>query len=212
MHGRRFPEAEDCLRRLLAEHADSAPVHIQLGRVLAAEGRLDDAASELQAGIRLAPGNDAAQRDLADLYVSAGKNDLAEASYRTLLAAHPNEAELHRRLGEALLPQKKFTEAQQEFATAVKLKPDLGEAYSGLAFAAGENKNYELVIRALDARAKLLPEVAITYFMRGSAYDHLHDFKKAAASYRLFLNSAHGKYPDQEWQAKHRLIAIEPKK
>lgn len=212
MHARRFPEAEDYLRRLLAEHADSAPVHIQLGRVLAAEGRLDDAASELQAGIRLAPGNDAAQRDLADLYVSAGKNDLAEASYRTLLAAHPNEAELHRRLGEALLPQKKFAEAQQEFATAIKLKPDLAEAYSGLAFAAGENKNYELVIRALDARAKLLPEVAITYFMRGSAYDHLHDFKKAAASYRLFLNSAHGKYPDQEWQAKHRLIAIEPKK
>jgi tetratricopeptide (TPR) repeat protein len=212
MRARRFPEAEDYLRKLLAEHADSPPVHIQLGRVLAAEGKTDDAAAELRAGIKLAPGNDAAQRDLADLYVSAGKNELAEASYRTLLAAHPNEAELHRRLGEALLPQNKFAEAQQEFTIAVKLKPDLGEAYGGLAFAAGENKNYELVIRALDARAKLLPEVAITYFMRGSAYDHLHDFKKAAASYRLFLNSAQGKYPDQEWQAKHRLIAIEPKK
>lgn len=212
MHARRFPEAENYLRKLIAEHADSAPVHIQLGRVLAAEGKIDDALVELQAGIKLAPGNDAAQRDLADLYVSSGKNDLAEASYRTLLAAHPNEAELHRRLGEALLPQKKFDEAQQEFTVAVKLRPDLGEAYGGLAFAAGENKNYELVIRALDARAKLLPEIAITYFMRGSAYDHLHDFKKAAASYRLFLNSAQGKYPDQEWQAKHRLIAIERKK
>jgi tetratricopeptide (TPR) repeat protein len=211
MRARRFPDAEDSLRKLLAQHSDSAPVHIQLGRVLAAEGKKDDAATELQTGIKLDPGSDA-QRDLADLYVSAGKNDLAEASYRTLLAAHPNEAELHRRLGEALLPQKKFTEAQQEFTIAVKLKPELAEAYGGLAFAAGENKNYELVIRALDARAKLLPEVAITYFMRGSAYDHLHDFKKAAASYRLFLNSADGKYPDQEWQAKHRLVAIDPKK
>ena len=131
---------------------------------------------------------------------------------RALLAAHPNDAELHRRLGEALLPQKKFAEAQQEFMIAVKLKPDLGEAYGGLAFAAGENKDYALVIRALDARAKLLPEIAITYFMRASAYDHLRDFKNAAANYHLFLNSAHGKYPDQEWQAKHRLIAIEPKK
>jgi tetratricopeptide (TPR) repeat protein len=212
MRGRRFPEAEDYLRKLVAEHADSASVHIQLGRVLAAEGKSDAAAAELQTGIKLGARDNAAQEDLADLYATAGKSDLAEGAYRALLLNRPNDAELHRRLGEALLSQKKFPEAQQEFATAVKLKPDLGEAYGGLAFAAGENKNYALTIKALDARAKLLPEVAITYFMRGSAYDHLRDFKKAAANYRLFLDSAHGKYPDQEWQAKHRLIAIEPKK
>jgi tetratricopeptide (TPR) repeat protein len=212
MRGRRFPEEEEYLRTLLAEQPDSAPVHIQLGRVLAADGKSDAAIAELQAGIKLSPGDDAAQRDLAELYATAKKNDLAETAYRELLMTHPNEAELHRRLGEALLPQKKFTEAQEEFITAVKLKPNLGEAYSGLAFAAGENKNYSLVIRALDARARLLPEVPITYFMRASAYDHLHDYKKAAANFHLFLNTANGKYPDQEWQAKHRLIAIEPKK
>jgi tetratricopeptide (TPR) repeat protein len=212
MRARRFPEAEESLRGLLAQHADSAPVHIQLGRVLAAEGKSQEAIDELQAGIKLVPGNDAAERDLAGLYTATGKNDLAEAAYRGLVASHPNDAELHRRLGEALLAEKKFPEAQKEFIVAVKLKPDLGEAYGGLAFAAVENKNYDLAIRALDARAKLLPEVAITYFMRGSAYDHLRDFKKASANYRLFLNSAHGKYPDQEWQATHRLIAIEPKK
>jgi tetratricopeptide (TPR) repeat protein len=94
----------------------------------------------------------------------------------------------------------------------VKLKPDLGEAYGGLAFAAGENKDYALTIRALDARAKLLPETSITYFMRASALDHLRDYKKAATNYHLFLDTAKGKYPDQEWQATHRLIAIEPMK
>jgi Tfp pilus assembly protein PilF len=212
MRGRRFPEAEEYLRKLLAEHTDSAPRHIELGRVLAAEGKTDAAIAELESGLKLSPGDDAAQRDLAELYTTAGKNDLAEAAYRTLLAAHPNEAELHRRLGQALLRQKKFPDAEPEFIRALKLKPDLGEAYGDLAFAAGENKEYPLVIRALDARTKLLPEIPITYFMRASAYDHLRDFKNAAANYRLFLNTASGKYPDQEWQAKHRLIAIEPKK
>jgi Tfp pilus assembly protein PilF len=212
MRGRRFPEAEDYLRKLLAEHADSAPVHIQLGRVLAAEGKTDATIAELQAGIKLSPRDDAAQRDLADLYTTAGKNELAEAAYRELLAGHPNEAELHRRLGQALLRQKKFPEAQQEFVNAVKIKPDLGEAYGDLAFAAGENQQYPLVIRALDARAKVLPENPVTYFLRASAYDHLRDFKHAAVNYHLFLNTANGKYPDDEWKAKHRLIAIEPKK
>jgi tetratricopeptide (TPR) repeat protein len=212
MRGRRFPEAEDYLRKLLAAHADSAQVHIQLGRVLAAEGKTDAGIAELQAGIKLAPADDAARRDLADLYINAGKNDLAEAAYRELLAAHPNEAELHRSHGQALLRLKKFPEAQQEFLVAIKLKPDLGEAYGDLAFAAGENQDYALVIRALDARKKFLPEVSITYFLRASAYDHLRDFKNAAANYHLFLNTANGKYPDYEWKAKHRLIAIEPKK
>jgi tetratricopeptide (TPR) repeat protein len=213
MRGRRFPEAEDYLRKLLATHADSAAVHIQLGRVLAAEGKADAAIAELQAGIKLAPGDDAAQRDLAGLYLTAGKNDLAEAAFRGLLATHPNEAELHDGLGKALLWQKKSPEAQQEFITTIKLKPDLGGAYYDLAFAANDNKDYPLIIRALDARAKLLlPETPMTYFLRASAYDHLRDFKDAAANFHLFLNIANGKYPNQEWQAQHRLIAIEPKK
>jgi tetratricopeptide (TPR) repeat protein len=212
MRGRRFPEAEEYLRKLLAANGDSAAVHIQLGRVLAAESKTDAAIGELQAGVKLAPSDDAAQRDLADVYLGAGKNDLAEAAYRALLAAHPNEAELHDGLGKALLWQKKSPEAQREFVISVTLKPNFGGAYYDLAFAANDNKDYPVIIRALDTRAKLLPETPMTYFMRASAYDHLRDFKKAAANYHLFLNNAGGKYPDQEWQAKHRLIAIEPKK
>jgi tetratricopeptide (TPR) repeat protein len=212
MRGRRFPEAEEYLRKLLAANGDSAAVHIQLGRVLAAEGKTDAAIAELQAGLKLSPGDDAAQRDLADVYAGAGKNDLAEATYRTLLVAHPNEAELHDALGKALLWQKKSPESQREFVISVTLKPTFGGAYYDLAFAANDNKDYPVIIRALDARAKLLPETPMTYFMRASAYDHLRDFKNAAANYHLFLNNAGGKYPDQEWQAKHRLIAIEPKR
>jgi tetratricopeptide (TPR) repeat protein len=212
MRGRRFPEAEDYLRKLLALQAESAPIHIQLARVLAAEGNTKAAIPEMEAGIKLGPGDETALRELGDLYGSDGRNDLAEAVHRKLLIAHPNEAELHRQLGQDLLREKKFPEAQHEFAVAVKLKPDFGVAYGDLAFAAGENKDYALVIRALDARLKLLPENSITYFLRASAYDHLRDFKNAAANYHLFLKTANGKYPDYEWKATHRLIAIEPKK
>ncbi len=212
MRGRKFTEAEDYLRKLLADDMSAGPVEIQLGRVLAAEGKNDEAIAALQAGIKLSPRDEAARRDLAEVYTSAGKNDLAAAVYTDLLKTHPNDAELHRRLGQALLRVKKPKEAQQEFLTAVKLKPDLGEAYGDLAFAAGENENYALALKALDARGKLLPENAVTYFLRASASDHLKDFKTAVVNYRLFLKTADGKYPDYEWKAKHRLIAIEPKK
>ena len=212
MRGRRFPEAEAELRKLVTAHPEQAAAPIQLGRVLAAEGKNDEAIAELEVAAKLAPADISLQRDLADLYSTAKKYDRAEAAYRALLAVSPNDAVLRQDLGKSLLEQKKFADAQQEFLMAVKLKPDLGTAYGDLAFAAGENKDYPLAIKALDMRVKFLPETPITYFLRASAYDHLKDFKRAAVNYHLFLNTANGKYPDQEWQAKHRLIAIEPKK
>lgn len=215
MRGRRFPEAEAELRKIVAAHPEQGPLHIQLGRILAAQGKNDDAIAEFEAGLR---GEDPssvpadAQRELADLYYAAGKNEQAETAYRALLGRDTNDALVHRQLGRSLIREKKFTDAQAELISAIKLQPDLVDAYTDLAFAAGENKDYPLVIRVLDVRVKLKPETANTYFFRASAYDHLNDVKKASANYHLFLQTANGKYPEEEWQAKHRLIALEPKK
>ena len=213
MKSNRLADAEPLLRRLAADRPDDAGLHIQLGRVLAAEGKKDDAILELQATLKLSPNDSAAQRDLADLYADEGKNDLAEAAYRPLVAAQPNDAELHRALGKALLLQKKFPEAQQELLAAVRLNRDSPDAYIDLAFAASENKNYELTVRALNGREMLKAEMpALGFFLRASAFDHLGDYKQASVDYHHFLDTANGKYPNQEWQAQHRLIAIEPKK
>ncbi len=213
MKSGRLGDAEPLLRRLAAERSDDAGLHLQLGRVLVAEGKKDDAIAELQIALKLAPSDSDVQRELAELYSSAGKNDLAESAYRALVASQPKDPELHRGLGRALLLQKKFPEAEREFLIAVRLKRDWPDVYVDLAFAASENKNYELAIRALNGRTVLNADMPpICFFLRASAYDHLRDYKQAALDYHQFLNVANGKYPDQEWQATHRLIAIEPKK
>ena len=212
MRGKRYPEAEDYLRRVVAQRPTEAQPHIQLGRVLAADQKYDEAAAELQAGLKIARNDAGAQSDLADIYVETGKFAEAEAVYRSLLNSQAQNAELHQKLGQCLMKQKKFSAAVQEFMAAVKLKPDWGAVYGDLAFAANETQDYALAIKALDMRAKYLPEVPVGYFLRATAYDHLRDFHQAAANYHLFLQVAKGKYPDQEWQARHRLITIEPKK
>jgi tetratricopeptide (TPR) repeat protein len=212
MHGNRFADAGEVLHQLISLHPTDAAAHMQLGRVLAAAGKNEEAIAELQTAWKLAPGDLGLQRDLADLYSAARKYDQAEGQYRSLLAANPNDAELHHGLGVVFLNDRKFAQAQQELLIAVKLKPDFGAAYGDLAVAANENKNYELAIKAADARAKYLPEIPVSYFLRATAYDHLREFKQAAENYHKFLEVAQGEYPDQEWQARHRLIAIEPKK
>ena len=131
MRGRRFPEAEAELRKLVAARPDLADAHIQLGRVLAADGKYDEAIAEMQAAAKLAPTDAALQRDLADIYVTAKKYPEAEAAYRALLPSSPNDAALHEGLGRSLLEQKKFVDAAKEFLAAIKLKPDFGGGLYG---------------------------------------------------------------------------------
>jgi tetratricopeptide (TPR) repeat protein len=212
MRQRRFSDAEPLLRKIVAIHPNDSSAHLQLGRMLAISGNNEEAAAELETGLKLDPADSKARRDLADLYAEMGKYDDAQKSYAPLLSSYPNDASLHHGYGRVLLKQKKFSEAQQELMKAVQLQPNIGEAYGDLAIAANENKDYPLAIKAADLRAKYLPEIPMSYFLRATAYDHLRDPKQAAKYYHQFLEVAGGKYPDQEWQAKHRLIAIEPKK
>ena len=212
MKSGRLGEAEPTLRRLASERPDDAGIHLQLGRVLAAQGKKDDAIAEIQTALKLAPADSEAQRDLAGLLMQSNRFSEAETIYRDLITVHTNDAEIHELLGEVLLKERKFPDAQQEFVAALKIKPDLGIAYGSLAIAANENQNYALTIKALEARAKFLPENPISYFLRATALDHLKDYKQAAQYYHLFLDSANGKYPDEEWKARHRLVWIDLKK
>ncbi|HET7205359.1 MAG TPA: tetratricopeptide repeat protein [Terriglobales bacterium] len=213
VRGNRFTEASDLLRQVVAQNPDSSVAHAELARVLAADGKTDAAISEFETALKISPNDSQTQCDLAQLYASTGKFAQAQTVYKSLLATNPNDASLHHALGQAYMKQHNFPAAQQEFLTAVKLKPDLLPVYGDLAVASNENKNYDLTIKALDVRAKMgQGDDPGSYFLRATAYDHLRDYKAAAENYHLFLDTSRGRFPDQEWQARHRLIAIDPKK
>jgi len=208
----RLPEVEKMLRRYLELNPQNQTAHLQLGRVLAARGNPADARAEYETVLKVDPNDLQAQRELAALDLATDHYREAAQRYQALVARKPTDPELHYALGSALLHVRDFPAAQQTLLETVKLKPDMGEAYGDLALAASENKQYELAIRALDARAKFMSETPGTYFLRATAYDNLKAFKPAAENYRQFLEAAQGKYSDQEWQARHRLLAIDPKK
>lgn len=210
MRGKRLPAAEEVLRHLASASPQDENAHLQLGRVLSAEKKDDQAAPEFQKALALKPDDWDALRELAFIQERARQWAAAEKNYRTLVEHFPGDADLHNGLGAVLLPQLKYAEARNEFLRCIKLKPDWGEAYGQLALAASGNKEYELAIKSLDERKKLLPELPSSYFLRATCYDHLRKFAPAVENYKAFLAVANGQFPDEEWKARHRLIAIEP--
>ncbi|MGB9123717.1 MAG: tetratricopeptide repeat protein, partial [Candidatus Angelobacter sp.] len=206
---KRFSDAETWLHKYISANPQNAAAQLQLGKVLATESKTREAIATLEPLYKTSPDPKLA-RALASLYLENKQYPAAADLLRPLIAQSPTDAQLHLDYGTALMHQLKYPESQTILLKAIQLNPNLVQAYSDLAYAAEQNKNYELTIRALDARAKLQPETPATYFLRATAYDNLRMYKPAAENYKLFLGVAGGKFPDQEFQARHRLKAILP--
>ncbi|HVP55122.1 MAG TPA: tetratricopeptide repeat protein [Candidatus Eisenbacteria bacterium] len=206
---KKFAQAEAQLRALLAIEPANQNARAQLGTVLAAEGKPEEGAMALPADTSSNTDPRVALQ-LGSGYVKAGNYAAAEDQFRLAVQAYPDSAEAHFGLGSVLMEEKQYSEAQVELLLAAKLKPELAEVYGNLAVVAAANQNYTLSIRALEERAKYLPETPATYFLRATAYDNLKTTAKAVENYRRFLAADGGKMPDQEWQARHRLMAIDP--
>jgi tetratricopeptide (TPR) repeat protein len=230
-----YEAAETAYRRVLAADPKSAPAnaglaHLLIARKQYAEKSPDDTALTAQLATVLAeqdkpealplfqklhtahPEDAAITRMLAEVLADAGDAAGSDHLYAGLLAASPEDPELLVAHGQNLTRQLKYAEAFAAFDKATRLDPANADGWSGLAFAASKTEQPAVTLHALTVRSKYLPEVPSTYFLWATAYDTLHDKAAAATYYHHFLDSAGGKYPNQEWQARQRLLLLERKK
>lgn len=204
-------ESEKYLRETIARNPKDSKAHAALGRLLATEGKKDQASAELQTAYEIDPSDSSTARDLASVYSDTQRYDKAADIYSQLIRKDDSNANLHYSYAKSLLRLRRFAEAQAEMLKVVNFRPSDPATYSDLAVAAAENNNYPLAIKALDTRAQYAPETAGTYFLRATSFDHLKNEPMAIENYNKFLSIAHGNYPDQIWQARHRLIALQGK-
>jgi len=104
--------------------ADRPENRVALGIFFAQLGRLDEAASEYRASIRLDARHTPAYVNLADVLRAQGREADAERVLRSGLAASPQDATLHHALGLSLVRSKKLADALPELGRAALLAPD----------------------------------------------------------------------------------------
>jgi tetratricopeptide (TPR) repeat protein len=207
---KQYSEAESKVRDYLAAAPADSQAHLLLGRLLAAQGKNDEALSELsRAGVQSDP---AILREKAELLSAVHRESDALPIYKDLVEHRGDDPSLRYEYGLALMHQQQWTASEEQLLAAVKLNPNLADAYGDLAVASSENKQYDLTLKALEVRTKLLGDNPGTFFLRATALDHLRRYPEATQNYRQFLAAANGNYPDEEWKARHRLIAIQNQK
>lgn len=220
-HEGKLAEADVLLREGLAAHPEDPQLTAQTAAVYAAEGKTSEAVALLQllrSTDDAAAANPALTRMLAHLELVSGNAAAAEPLYRGLVASDPNagaDPSLLDDWGSVLVRQNKFAEAQAILTRAAGARNAFhddaawGETEGHLAFAASRNHQPEVALQALAARATVLPSSPASLFLEATSHDALHQRKQAEASYRAFLAASKGKLPDEEFEARHRLIALE---
>ena len=205
-----YPDAEKLIRAALQQEPDNPALNAQLATVLAAQDDAD-ALPLLQKLHSAHPLDPAVTRMLAQVLAQSGDAEASDKLYVALLANSPDDVDLLVAHGQNLIRQQHFPEALATFNKATSLDSADADAWSGVAFAASKVHQPSLVIHALTMRSQFLPEVPATYFLWATSYDTLNDRVAAVTYYHHFLESSGGKFPDQEWQARQRLLALEKK-
>lgn len=203
-------EAEARLRERLVASPEDGESNLQLGRLLLAGKKPEDAAFYLEAARKSYPARKEIGTWLAISYRAAKRWSDLSALLKSQIAAGDTSPVMVVAYGDSLMHEFKYEDAQNVFLQAVSLDPKSVAGFSGLAFAANGTKQYPLVLKALDARAGLTAENPSTLFLRAVAYDNLHMKDQAIDAYHRFLDAAAGgPLADQIWQAQQRLLALE---
>ena len=109
--------------------------HNNLGNALAADGRVDEAASHFEAALKLRPDYPEAESNLGDALNQLRRFSESVPHLERAVARQPNFAEAHNNLGVALMETGRGAEGMTAFATAIRLRPGYARAHLNLAIA-----------------------------------------------------------------------------
>jgi tetratricopeptide (TPR) repeat protein len=183
---------------------ENAAAQERMGELLLESKRFGDAIPGLEKAVASSP-TSANRLALATAYGMNKQLDKELDLLGQVVAAEPQNYDLHMRYGRALRDQRKLAPAEQQFAVAARLKPDSVEALNELVAVAIVLEDYPTGLGALDRVRALGKEKPGDLFYRAITLDKLKQRKPALEAYEQFLASSGGKFPDQEFQARQRI-------
>jgi predicted O-linked N-acetylglucosamine transferase (SPINDLY family) len=121
-------EAVTHYQRALALRPEYVEVHVSLGNVLKAQGKLPEAIAHYQQALAIRPSFAEAYNNLGCMLKETGKLAEAVACYHQALILKPSFAETHNNMGVALAEQGLLGEAIVHYHQALAIRPEYAEA------------------------------------------------------------------------------------
>ncbi len=130
-----YTTPETLWRATLARNPSAWMAHNNLGLVLQAEGRADEAAEHYREAVRLRPNYPEALYNLGNVLAAGGRLAEAEARYEQAVGLDDGFAAAHNNLANVLLMQGKVDQGIAHYRRALEINPKYADARENLAIA-----------------------------------------------------------------------------
>jgi tetratricopeptide (TPR) repeat protein len=193
--------------KIYRDFPDNAAAQEHLGQLMLENKEYADAIPRLEAALGKDP-TAANRAALAAAYLFAGQIDKAMPLLDRAVAAEPSNYDLRMMYARALRDRKQYPQAANQFYAAAKLKPGEAMTWSELGGMLYMTGDYQPSLAAFDKARDLGENTPGNWFLHAIILDKLKQVKPALEAYQKFLSMSQGKNPDQEFQARHRVVAL----
>lgn len=193
---------------ILREFPSNPTASKRMAELLVSSGNAKAAIPALEATVAQTP-TTKNQMALIDAYRDAGMRDKMLAQLKIASESDPQNFDLHMSYGRNLRDQRQFRAAAGQFQAAATLKADSVEALNELAGVLILAEEYDAGLAALDRVHALGKEIPGDFYLRAITLDKLRRNKPALEAYKQFLAVAGGKYPDDEFRARQRVLLLQ---
>ncbi len=174
-------QAEAIFRAAIERGPDLAQLHTNLGNVLRAQNRLDEAIACHRRAIELSPQSPEPHSNLANILRQKGDLHQAASAGRRALELAPRSAVICSGLAETMLGLGQLNEALALARRGLALGPNLPEALYTLGLALVAKGDFEEGVAKLRRVAELRPNSAVVHLSLGRALMRVGDFRGAIA-------------------------------
>jgi tetratricopeptide (TPR) repeat protein len=184
-----FRDVETLYTRTLARNPACWMAHCNLGEVLAAEGRPDEALIHDREALRLRPAYPEAHNNLGNLLSASGRTDEAIGEFEEAVRLRPDFVEALSNLGLALTRAGRWQEAIERYTRALAIEPDHVEAHYNLGIALLVTGNPREAIGHLERMLRARPDHIEARFNLGSALLLIGNTDEAMEQFRTVLRA-----------------------
>jgi len=198
----KISEAIDLYYRAIDLNPDLSQAHVNLGSMFYRQGKLEEAIAYYRKAIQLQPEMAAAYWNLAKVWQQMGKSEEALASQEKALELNPSlgGVEFNLSQGYRLAEEGKLGEAIAVWQAAIKLKPDLAEAYGQIGIILRNQGRFSEAIQNLKKAIEIQPNYA-------TAHQHLCGILRDGNNYKV-AREAVNKYSQECREVDPILTAI----
>jgi superkiller protein 3 len=174
----------DILKQYLEIDPDNGKIHLKLAGLTLSAGKWETSAHHFKRAIEIDPENASGRRQYVSALASHKDNITVETELKSIIRKYHEDAFSYEALGNLLLRQERFDEAEETYRKILSDTPDKARGYALLKNFYEKQGNHEKAEAVYRKIVSVIPDKAKGYYLLGKYYEGRKDREKARENYR----------------------------